>query len=205
MNNSTSDTHLAAYHRWSRILAILLAVLLALLWLMGFGPNRANCCGATAQSLAPAPAPAPVPAPAPAPAPVPVPAPTTATPAVAAEPVATPAAPAGARLGCDKLLSAKVGFETGSSQLTEAGKQALDGMLACLAKGANVVGHTDNVGGDASNQMLSVNRANTVAKYLSSMGVSNITASGKGESAPIANNASEQGRALNRRMDITPK
>lgn len=68
-----------------------------------------------------------------------------------------------------------------------------------------VAGHTDNVGSDAYNQELSVRRANAVAAYLTGQGVmqQRIITVGAGESRPVAPNDSEQGRAQNRRVEIT--
>jgi outer membrane protein OmpA-like peptidoglycan-associated protein len=68
-----------------------------------------------------------------------------------------------------------------------------------------VAGHTDSVGSDSYNQQLSVQRANSVAAYLSSKGIMQqrkITV-GAGESRPVASNDSEAGRAQNRRVEIT--
>lgn len=68
-----------------------------------------------------------------------------------------------------------------------------------------VAGHTDNVGSDAYNQELSVRRANSVAAYLSGQGVmqQRLITVGAGESRPIASNDTEEGRAQNRRVEIT--
>jgi outer membrane protein OmpA-like peptidoglycan-associated protein len=68
----------------------------------------------------------------------------------------------------------------------------------------DVLGHTDSTGSDASNQTLSVNRAQAVATYLTSRGVASarIGVRGYGESAPIASNDTEEGRAQNRRVEI---
>jgi outer membrane protein OmpA-like peptidoglycan-associated protein len=68
-----------------------------------------------------------------------------------------------------------------------------------------VAGHTDSVGTDAYNQQLSVQRANSVAGYLSSRGVTmqRMIVTGAGESRPIASNDTEAGRAANRRVEIT--
>jgi outer membrane protein OmpA-like peptidoglycan-associated protein len=67
-----------------------------------------------------------------------------------------------------------------------------------------VVGHTDNVGTDAYNQTLSERRANSVADYLLSQGVApnKVSSEGKGESEPVAENDTEEGRAKNRRVDL---
>jgi len=68
----------------------------------------------------------------------------------------------------------------------------------------DVLGHTDSTGSDAYNQTLSVNRAQAVANYLTSRGVASarLGVRGFGESAPIASNDSEMGRAQNRRVEI---
>ncbi len=68
----------------------------------------------------------------------------------------------------------------------------------------DVLGHTDASGSDTSNQALSVSRAQAVANYLRSRGViaARVAVKGYGESAPIASNDSEEGRAQNRRIEI---
>ena len=68
----------------------------------------------------------------------------------------------------------------------------------------DVLGHTDATGSDAYNQTLSVNRAQAVANYLTSRGVASVRLGvrGYGESAPIASNDTEDGRAQNRRVEI---
>ena len=68
-----------------------------------------------------------------------------------------------------------------------------------------VAGHTDNVGTDAYNQQLSVQRANAVAAYLGGKGVmqQRMMIVGAGETRPIASNDTDAGRAQNRRVEIT--
>jgi outer membrane protein OmpA-like peptidoglycan-associated protein len=70
-----------------------------------------------------------------------------------------------------------------------------------------VEGHTDSVGSDAANLKLSQERADAVRTYLVSRGVKadRITAVGKGETVPIADNKSAEGRANNRRVEIVVK
>ena len=65
-------------------------------------------------------------------------------------------------------------------------------------------GHTDSVGTDAYNQGLSVRRANTVKAYLVSKGVAaeRVLVEGKGETQPVASNATKDGRAQNRRVVV---
>ena len=67
-----------------------------------------------------------------------------------------------------------------------------------------VSGHTDTTGNDAINNPLSVNRASSVESYLESQGISSsrITSRGFGSKQPIASNATEAGRAQNRRVEI---
>ena len=69
-----------------------------------------------------------------------------------------------------------------------------------------IIGHTDNSGDDASNLVLSKGRANSVVDYLINKGISRERfqlVDGRGESEPIADNTSSNGRAKNRRVDIT--
>lgn len=67
-----------------------------------------------------------------------------------------------------------------------------------------VEGHTDDVGPDDYNERLSIARAQAVASYLEAQGVSEarLRPTGKGESSPVASNASEEGRQRNRRVDF---
>lgn len=68
-----------------------------------------------------------------------------------------------------------------------------------------VAGHTDSVGDAGYNQNLSVQRAQSVANYLSGRGVmqQRMIVTGAGETRPIASNDTEAGRAQNRRVEIT--
>lgn len=67
-----------------------------------------------------------------------------------------------------------------------------------------VAGHTDSIGGDAYNQTLSQRRAESVRQYLVNKGISaeRLTAVGYGESEPRATNDTEEGRELNRRVEL---
>lgn len=68
----------------------------------------------------------------------------------------------------------------------------------------DVYGHTDSTGSDAYNQTLSESRARTVASYLEMRGVSasRVRSQGYGETMPVADNMTEEGRAKNRRVEI---
>lgn len=67
-----------------------------------------------------------------------------------------------------------------------------------------VIGHTDSVGSDAYNQALSERRARSVANYLTAQGVpaGKLSTEGRGESQSVADNASDAGRAQNRRVEL---
>ena len=84
---------------------------------------------------------------------------------------------------------------------------ALDAVIAKLKgtqadESVQVIGHTDSTGPEAYNQGLSERRAQAAADYMSSKGVGNISVSGMGESAPVADNGTREGRAMNRRVEI---
>ena len=115
------------------------------------------------------------------------------------------------RKGDDIILNmpGNVTFRTDSADLNAQFFKVLDG-VALVAKKYDktiieVAGHTDSVGEAAYNRQLSQRRATAVAQYLVSKGVADarmMTAAG-GEEHPIASNATEQGRAANRRVEVT--
>ena len=114
-----------------------------------------------------------------------------------------PVVPAKVTLSSDAL------FDFDKSTLKAEGQKSLNDLLGKI-KGQNydvvvAVGHTDGVGSDAYNQKLSVARAESVKAYLVSQGLpdAKIRAEGKGKSNPIAPNDTEEGRAKNRRVEIT--
>lgn len=69
----------------------------------------------------------------------------------------------------------------------------------------SIVGHADNVGSASSNMTLSKQRANTIKDMMVNKGInaSRIKVEGKGDTQPAATNDTEEGRALNRRAEIT--
>jgi outer membrane protein OmpA-like peptidoglycan-associated protein len=99
-------------------------------------------------------------------------------------------------------------FATASADLRPGATATLDAMLASVSKDPNhrivVEGHTDSKGTDAFNRDLSQRRAEAVRQYFIAHGVAaqRITAVGKGENGPIADNGTAQGRKQNRRVDV---
>jgi OOP family OmpA-OmpF porin len=106
------------------------------------------------------------------------------------------------------VILQSVNFKTNSDELTESAQRKLDEVSAGLVGQPNlhveIDGHTDSRGTRAHNEDLSQHRAESVRKYLVSNGVNgdNLTARGFGFDKPIASNATEEGRAQNRRVEF---
>lgn len=66
-----------------------------------------------------------------------------------------------------------------------------------------IVGHTDSIGTEEYNQGLSERRAQSAATFLEAQGIDGIETSGMGESQPVADNGTAEGRAMNRRIEVT--
>jgi outer membrane protein OmpA-like peptidoglycan-associated protein len=102
-----------------------------------------------------------------------------------------------------------VTFDTNSSTLKPAGANTLVGVAMVLKEyektAVNVVGHTDSTGARALNMTLSQQRADGVASALITQGVAanRIRSSGVGPDQPIASNSTTEGKAQNRRVEIT--
>ena len=172
------------------------------------------CSGTPAPAPRPAPAPPPVaapaaappPAPAPAPAPAP-PAPRPAPPAVAPAP-APAAAPAPAPARAEPMTFRGVRFAFDKSTLTRVAKDTLQRAVAYLKAHPDarveIQGHTDAKGTEEYNQKLADRRADAVKAYLASRGIatSKMSTRSFGKSQPEADNGSDEGRALNRRVVI---
>jgi outer membrane protein OmpA-like peptidoglycan-associated protein len=98
-------------------------------------------------------------------------------------------------------------FDFDSDRLRAESKKNLDNLASSLGSFGDskllLVGHTDNQGTDAYNLDLSRRRADAVAAYLESRGVSagRVQTSGRGESEPIASNDTDPGRQQNRRVE----
>lgn len=121
----------------------------------------------------------------------------------------TPAGVAVDAYGCTRQGSITlegVNFELNSDRLTQGSRGVLDGIAADLKKYPRLTielqGHTDSSGSDRYNLELSQKRAESVRSYLIEQGVSSsqLTAKGYGESQPVANNTTAEGRAANRRV-----
>ena len=106
------------------------------------------------------------------------------------------------------LANRIVEFEPGSAVLRPAGLLILDEMAAALARlpgrRFEVIGHTDAQGSHASNVSLSLARAQAIKGYLVSKGLpaDSLSTSGLGPDQPVASNATEEGRARNRRIEF---
>ena len=104
-------------------------------------------------------------------------------------------------------ISGSVLFASGKSELLPSAKERLKEVAKALEddrRSLLVVGHTDAQGSDEANEKLSEERANSVRAYLVSEGIADdrVRSEGMGESQPIADNATPEGRANNRRVEI---
>ena len=99
-------------------------------------------------------------------------------------------------------------FETGRWDLKPESTAELDKLVKLLKANPELAieisGHTDDVGKDAENQLLSQKRAKAVVEYLGKMGVNitKIKAEGYGKTRPIVSNTSEENKRLNRRIEV---
>lgn len=212
INGRTPEQH-AAWNRWHAIIAILLALLLLILWFMGRGPGFATaggtCCGVAATQTAAVATPPPVAAPA-VPATPPAPADSDGD-GVGDHVDRCPNTPPGDRVGehgCSCDVTVQLQYEFDSDELTAEDKVQLDAVVAQLKEltfeSGEVGGYTDSKGDDAYNLDLSKRRAQSVVDYLAAKGVApgRMTAVGYGEVNPVADNATPEGQALNRRAVI---
>jgi outer membrane protein OmpA-like peptidoglycan-associated protein len=100
-----------------------------------------------------------------------------------------------------------VNFKSDSAELTDEAKPILEAMASRLVREnarVEVAGHTSNTGTEAYNLDLSQKRAESVVEYLKGMGVpaGNMTAKGYGMSEPVADNATQDGRNANKRVEL---
>jgi outer membrane protein OmpA-like peptidoglycan-associated protein len=107
------------------------------------------------------------------------------------------------------IMASDVTFKTDQADVRSSFYPTLNSVATVLKKynktSITITGFTDNVGSAAYNQELSERRAQSVGSYLISQGISpnRIYTQGRGMRHPVASNASAQGRALNRRVEIT--
>jgi outer membrane protein OmpA-like peptidoglycan-associated protein len=105
-------------------------------------------------------------------------------------------------------MTSSTAFDTNSTAIKPGFQSTMDKLADVVVRynktTLTIVGHTDNVGSERYNQNLSERRALSVAQYFESQRVDalRLATAGKGESQPVASNASEAGRQLNRRVEI---
>jgi outer membrane protein OmpA-like peptidoglycan-associated protein len=110
--------------------------------------------------------------------------------------------------GCACDVTVQLHFKSASAEITEVDAIALSSLADQLrhvpALAGEIGGHTDSQGSDAYNVDLSRRRALAVRDYLTARGLptAQLAVAGYGESQPIADNATPEGRAQNRRVVI---
>ena len=115
------------------------------------------------------------------------------------------------REGDDVILNmpGNITFTTGSAGLKQDFNSVLDSVVLVLNEFdqtmIEVAGHTDSVGSDQSNMTLSINRAQSVGSFLISKEIlaERVMSIGHGESRPIGDNKTDEGRSMNRRVELT--
>ena len=101
-----------------------------------------------------------------------------------------------------------INFETGKSDIKPESQKIIDQIVEMLKSNPtlkiSIEGHTDNVGNSQSNQTLSENRAKAVMNAIIAKRIdkSRLSTKGWGQTKPIVDNSSDDGRAKNRRVEI---
>jgi OmpA-OmpF porin, OOP family len=117
------------------------------------------------------------------------------------------AAATSSAIDANSLFNISVNFASGSAEIPVDDLNKLQQIAAILREDGRrilVVGHTDNVGDASANVLLSLQRANSVKAFLmsQSIDISSIETQGVGQEQPIADNATPEGRAQNRRIEF---
>jgi len=113
------------------------------------------------------------------------------------------------KINKEGFIALYINFETGKSDIKPESQPIIDQLSEMLKQNPtlkiSIEGHTDNVGGDKTNQPLSELRAKSVMNALISKDIeaSRLKSKGWGQSKPIADNNTEEGRAKNRRVEIS--
>lgn len=106
------------------------------------------------------------------------------------------------------VMPGNITFRTGSADIQADFYDTLNSVASSLREfpdsNVRITGHTDSTGDAMRNQILSEQRANSVARYLQSQGVSSgrLQITGYGHRYPVADNATEHGRQANRRVEL---
>lgn len=107
-----------------------------------------------------------------------------------------------------KFITYGITFDVGKSTIKPESMGEINRIVQLMNENPDlkfsVEGHTDNTGSAAGNQTLSEARSQAIVAKLVEMGISadRLTASGKGQSSPIADNSTDEGRAKNRRVEF---
>lgn len=108
------------------------------------------------------------------------------------------------KVQCGDNIVIAANFAKGSGRLSPEMAAVLETVVPCIKGKYEIGGHTDNIGEDERNQVLSQRRAKTVANFLIEKGVNAklLKPKGYGEAAPIGDNSTEEGRIKNRRIEF---
>lgn len=108
------------------------------------------------------------------------------------------------KVQCGDNIVIAANFAKGSGRLSPEMAKVLESVVPCIKGRYEIGGHTDNIGEEDRNQVLSQRRAKTVANFLIENGVNAklLKAKGYGESSPIGDNSTEEGRIKNRRIEF---
>lgn len=112
------------------------------------------------------------------------------------------------KINSDNTLTLYINFETGQSTIKSESQNSIDTLYDMLKNNPDlkilIEGHTDNIGDEKSNKKLSEQRAASIKTKLVSKGITadRINTAGFGQTKPIADNATEEGKSKNRRVEI---